>query len=143
MSKKRNVAALSTAAFLTVCVISGGAAKAQLAPVADPNGSFSGNIDGHTIALPVLCTRYADILDISSHNQVISNNTTTGGVEPALNIKAFETGFQIVVFVAGERYKIMRARDTLETFPFSLAREVKASGIGKIEVDFEITCPEL
>lgn len=129
---------LGTAAILALYV---GSASAQPQPISSPNGSFSGTIDGHTLDLPVRCMEFADVLDISSHDQPIHNSTSIGGVEPAVGIIVLEKGYQMVAFVGGERYKILRATDTVEAFPFTLAREVRASKIGKIEVDFTVSCP--
>lgn len=114
---------------------------AQPQPVGSPNGSFSGTVDGHSFELPVHCMQGAGFLDISSHDRSISNSATIGGVEPAMNISAFETGYQVVVFVGGQRYKFLQATDAIDVFPFTLSREVRASKIGNINVDFTVDCP--
>ncbi len=129
---------IGAAAMLVVC---SDAVIAEPQPVGNPNGSFSGTVDGHTFELPVHCMRGEGFLSISSHDQPISNSIAIGGVEPAMNITAFETGFQLVVFVGDQRYKILRATDPIEAFPFTFAREVRASKIGNIDVDFTVDCP--
>ncbi|MDA8587207.1 hypothetical protein N9L47_13245 [Rhodobacteraceae bacterium] len=136
----KTTATLGASALIALCA---GAASAQLKPVDSPNGSVSGTIDGHTFDLPVRCLQLSSLmLDISSHNETILNLASLGGSEPGVGLLVVETGFQIVAFVGGERYKIMRATDKIEAFPYTLAREVRASKLGKVDVDFTVDCPE-
>lgn len=125
-------------AMLALCA---GAATAQPKPIENTNGSFAGTIDGHSIELPVLCMELGEFTDISSHDQPIHNNASIGGVEPAVGLLLVHNGFQVSAFVGGERYLIRRPGDKIEAFPFRLAGEVRASKIGKIDVDFTVTCP--
>ena len=140
MISKRICTAL--AASLAFCA---GAASAEPKPVSDANanGTVSGTIDGNEFELPVSCVSISGIgLMINSHDQPISNNKSIGGVEPALGIMAPETGgFQFTGFMGGKRYKFLRARDSIETFPFTLARTVRVREHGKVEVDLTLDCP--
>ena len=126
---------------VTAIVFSAGAGNAEPQPVGNSNGIFAGTIDGNLVELPVHCVSLAGALLIDSHDQPISNSATFGGVEPAVNITGFAQGYQVVVFVGGERYKFLRSRDTMDSFPFSLAQKVRAGKLGKIEVDFTVDCP--
>lgn len=132
---------LRTSKIAILLALCAEAAVAEPQPIGSPHGTVSGTIDGHAFDLPVRCETWTGALDVSSHDQPISNNASIGGVEPAVNITAFDTGFQFVAFIAGTRYKFLQIRATIETFPFAFVDTVRDRDHGEIDADFTIDCP--
>lgn len=117
------------------------AAFAELAPVTNSNGTILGTIDSYDFDLPVFCFDIGGTLSVSSHDQTISNSTTTGGVEPALQLHALEQGISVTAFIGGARYKFLSTRHTVDTFPYTFESDVRARDIGEIAVEFVLDCP--
>ena len=141
MTKRHLFKVKNTLSSVAIIALSAAAVSAEPQPIGSPHGSILGTVDGHTFDLPVRCETWTGALDVSSHDQPISNNSSIGGVEPAVSVLGFNPGFQFVAFIGGTRYKFLSVTDTIETFPYAFTGEVKDKEHGEIEVEFTLNCP--
>lgn len=130
--------------FPLTIALSSGATLAEPRPVFEPNGKISGSLDGHAFELPVFCMSTSSIgLIVMSHVGSSHGSKSVGGVEPLVSIIAPKEGIlDFVGFVGGKRFKFLRRKDPISSFPFSFSQTVRDREHGKVEAEFVLDCPK-